>query len=455
MRPVRVIALAVAAFAAIALVQPPSAAEAAVTRISGDGRMATSAAISRAVPYATGRTVFLASGRDYPDALAAGPVAAAEQGRLLLTEPDDIPPEIEQELARLRPSEIVIVGGQSTIADVVATEALGYAPTVTRIGGADRVGTSLLLLERQIRTTGATPRTVWVASGGGFADALAAGALAARWGHGLVLAPSSASNAYRAALQQRLPASTEYEIAGGPVAVGTDIESLLQTLGQTRRHQGQDRYETAYVINRTFVGSAEGSTMLLASGETFPDGLGAGVLAGATGRPLYLVPPACLTSDRVRSEVTRLGIVDTIVIGGTSAVSAASARLERCPDVGAIQGEVIAIVNAHRANAGVPALTAHAGLMQMAQAWSGQMASQQQMVHSTTFCDETLAMGFRRCAENIARTGSASASGVMDAWMASAAHRANILNPNLTHIGVGVAQGADGRWYWTQNFGGS
>lgn len=455
MRPSRMIAIALVAVAAIAVMQPPPAAEAAVTRISGEDRMSTSAAISRAVPYPTGRPVFLASGQSYPDALAAGPVAAAEQGRLLLTEPGDIPTVIEQELSRLRPSEIVIVGGTGTIGESVATEARRFAPSVVRIGGADRVGTSLLLLERQIAKTGIAPATVWVASGGGFADALAAGALAARWGHGLVLAPTTASNAYRTALQQRLPSSTQFEIAGGPAAVGADVESLLQTLGQTRRHQGQDRYQTAYIINRTFVGSATGSTMILASGETFPDGLGAGLLAGATGRPLYLVPPRCLTSDDVRGEVTRLRIVDTVVIGGTSAVSNESARLERCPDIGAIQGQVIGIVNAHRANAGVPPLTAHGGLLQMAQGWSGQMAAQQQMVHSTTFCNDTFAMGFRRCAENVARTGSPSAQGVMDAWMNSPGHRANILNANLTHIGVGVAQGPDGRWYWTQNFGGS
>lgn len=455
MRRSRFMALALVGAAVAAVLQPTTSAEAATTRIAGVDRMSTSAAISRAVPYPTGRTVYIASGQSYADALAAGPVAAAEQGRLLLTDVTDIPAAIEQELTRLRPSEIVIVGGPSSVAESVAAEARAYAPTVTRIGGTDRVGTSLLLLERQIARTGSTPATVWVASGAGFADALAAGALAARWGHGLVLAPSSASNAYRAALQQRLPATTQYEIAGGPAAVGADVESLLQSLGQTRRHQGQDRYQTAYVINRTFVGSASGATMMLASGEDFPDGLGAGLLAGATGRPLYLVPPRCLTSDEVRSEVARLGIVDTVVIGGTSAVSAESARLERCPDVGVLHRQVIDLVNAHRSNAGLPPLTASAGLMQMAQGWSGQMAARGQMVHSTTFCNETIAMGFRRCAENIARTGTASAQGVVDAWMASAAHRANILSPNLTHIGVGVAQGQGGRWYWTQNFGGS
>ena len=150
----------------------------------------------------------------------------------------------------------------------------------------------------------------------------------------------------------------------------------------------------------------------------------------------------------------RLGARDIVVVGGTAVVTASSANLDACPDVGAIQQELISLVNQQRAAAGVPTLGAHGGLMSMAQSWSGQMAAQQAMVHSSTFCNETFAMGFRRCAENIARTGSPSASGVMNAWMNSAGHRANILSPNLTHIGVGLVQGSDGRWYWTQNFGG-
>jgi uncharacterized protein YkwD len=58
-------------------------------------------------------------------------------------------------------------------------------------------------------------------------------------------------------------------------------------------------------------------------------------------------------------------------------------------------------------------------------------------------------------AENIA-TGSAGvrldASSLVQAWMDSPAHRANILAPGLTHLGVGVAEDASGRWYATQDF---
>ena len=54
--------------------------------------------------------------------------------------------------------------------------------------------------------------------------------------------------------------------------------------------------------------------------------------------------------------------------------------------------------------------------------------------------------------ENVA-FGYPTPAAVMDGWMTSPGHRANILNCAFRGIGVGVATGGDGRLYWTQNFG--
>jgi uncharacterized protein YkwD len=56
-------------------------------------------------------------------------------------------------------------------------------------------------------------------------------------------------------------------------------------------------------------------------------------------------------------------------------------------------------------------------------------------------------------AENIA-VGYDSPDAVMQGWLASTGHKENILNCSFKALGVGVAQGADGRFYWTQDFGG-
>lgn len=57
----------------------------------------------------------------------------------------------------------------------------------------------------------------------------------------------------------------------------------------------------------------------------------------------------------------------------------------------------------------------------------------------------------RRVGENVA-FGNVSADAMMRMWMASPGHRANILNPAFTHIGVGATKTSSGRWYGVQVF---
>src|SRR5262249_52419968 len=64
----------------------------------------------------------------------------------------------------------------------------------------------------------------------------------------------------------------------------------------------------------------------------------------------------------------------------------------------------------------------------------------------------TVGYNFRYLGENIAY-GFGTAQGVMTAWMNSPGHRANILDPNYTEIGIAVAYAADGMPYLTQFFG--
>ncbi|WP_040424774.1 cell wall-binding repeat-containing protein, partial [Agromyces subbeticus] len=93
----------------------------AVTRLAGSDRYATSVAISKSqfgpgVPVA-----FIASGANFPDALAGAPAAGISGGPMLLTDPNALPDTITAELERLQPERIVILGGTGTIsADVEA-----------------------------------------------------------------------------------------------------------------------------------------------------------------------------------------------------------------------------------------------------------------------------------------------------------------------------------------------
>ncbi|MFD4926000.1 CAP domain-containing protein [Streptomyces goshikiensis] len=126
--------------------------------------------------------------------------------------------------------------------------------------------------------------------------------------------------------------------------------------------------------------------------------------------------------------------------------------------VGAPAGEaaeVIRLVNIERGQAGCGALTANAKLTQAAQSYTEVMARSGELSHTgpdgSTMSGRISATGYKWSAtgENIAK-GQADAAAVVDAWMKSPGHRANILNCNFTEIGVGV-QKAGGPW-WTQDF---
>jgi uncharacterized protein YkwD len=115
---------------------------------------------------------------------------------------------------------------------------------------------------------------------------------------------------------------------------------------------------------------------------------------------------------------------------------------------------VLALVNVQRAAAGCGALTADPGLAALARAHSADMRDRHFFDHVNPDgldpFQRAAKAGIVAHAENIAY-GQPDPAAVMDAWMNSAGHRANILNCDLTRLGVGVAEGPGGPW-WTQDF---
>jgi len=122
----------------------------------------------------------------------------------------------------------------------------------------------------------------------------------------------------------------------------------------------------------------------------------------------------------------------------------------------AAEAEVLKLVNVERSKAGCSPVAANSALSDLASAFSVDMAARGFFDHT----DPSGASPWDRAAkagitslggENIAR-GQADAAAVMDAWMNSPGHRANILNCDFKTLGVGVHMGSGGPW-WTQDFG--
>lgn len=195
-----------------------------VTRLAGADRFATSAAISTTFPAGVS-VAYVATGRNFPDALSGAALAAssAAGGPMLLVESDSIPPLIKAELTRLRPGRIVILGGSAVISDSVQQQLAGFtAGAVSRLSGTDRYGTSAAISAQFPAGTG----TVYVATGTNFPDALTGAPAAGLQGAPVLLVdPNSIPAPVVAELTRLNP--VRIIILGGLAAVSASVAAAL------------------------------------------------------------------------------------------------------------------------------------------------------------------------------------------------------------------------------------
>lgn len=122
-----------------------------------------------------------------------------------------------------------------------------------------------------------------------------------------------------------------------------------------------------------------------------------------------------------------------------------------------IEDEIIRLVNVERGKNGLPLLTANWQASRVARIKSQDMINNNYFSHtSPTYGSpfkmmESYGLRFSAAGENIAY-GQQTAAAVMNSWMNSAGHRANILSRSFTQIGVGVAKKSNGTLYFTQMF---
>lgn len=121
------------------------------------------------------------------------------------------------------------------------------------------------------------------------------------------------------------------------------------------------------------------------------------------------------------------------------------------------QLEVLEIVNKERKANGLKPLTLNKELSNVATVKSQDMINKGYFDHtSPTYGSpfdmmKSFGISYKAAGENIAK-GQKTPSEVMNSWMNSPGHRANILSPNFTELGVGVAKDSKGTIYWTQMF---
>jgi putative cell wall-binding protein len=304
-------AQAVAAGAGVA-VAPAAPSGPAPTRLAGPDRIGTAITVSQATWKSVGSTgsgkqasaAIVATDATFPDALAAVPLAAADNGPLLLTDPTSLDPRVLAELQRiLTPgANVVLIGGSSALSPAVGSAIAGAGFTVQHIAGTDRFSTATAIADAL-----GDPSVVLEADGMNFADALTAGPAAVA-AHGVVLLTNGPVQSAETEAYLQAHRAVTYAI-GGPAAAADPSATPLV---------GTDRYATAAMVASKFFTSPP--VVGIATGSDFPDALAAGAQLAQSGSPLLLVgqsgvpaPTAAYLAANPASQPT--------VYGGLAAIS--------------------------------------------------------------------------------------------------------------------------------------
>ncbi|HEY8851431.1 MAG TPA: CAP domain-containing protein [Gemmatimonadaceae bacterium] len=161
-----------------------------------------------------------------------------------------------------------------------------------------------------------------------------------------------------------------------------------------------------------------------------------------------------------------LALASAIVLAGcTIPVNASSSPSTPSPataptTLGSTESRIFRLVNAERKRQGLPNLVYNPQLDRMARIQAENMAHFQKMAHVIpeatlpTLTDRAREAGYpyARLAENVA-LGYLNAETVVDGWMASKGHRANILNRDVEETGIAIARSSAGGLYYCQVFG--
>ena len=313
-------------------------------RLWGADRYATSLEVARQVAELNdGKldTAVVAGGHSWTDALVAGPLAGALDAALLLTAPGGLPDDTVAWLAELGVSEIIAVGDTDTITPDALNALNHLDPDIERITADNPYAASIAVARRVGQPATLGPllgRTVIVASGRVFADALAAGPLAAYGPHPIAYADEGTLHPQVAAYLAEH--ADHVIIMGGTAAVTEGIETQIRAIPQANRTGerpmavtrlgGADRYATAVAFARWLnTPILEGrhcftpDTVGLATGIKPADAAASAPLLARRCSPLLLTQP-----DRIptitASYLRRTS--ELIVFGGTAAINRTALR---------------------------------------------------------------------------------------------------------------------------------
>lgn len=293
-----------------------------VKRIYGSTRYETSLNISNEFSSGQVENVILASGNDFPDALAGSVLSKKLNAPILLVDKtiNSSQDSINYIKKHLNNSgTIYILGGEASVNSEYENylKSIGY-DNIERLGGANRFDTNRIIVDA-IGVKKGTP--VILANGTGFADALSISSIAAIKGYPILMTNSNNLPKETEAAIKEIEPSKVY-IIGGQGSVDDSIADKVKvttpslSTGDIIRIAGSNRYETSLNICKYF--NLNSSTAAIASGENFPDALSGSALAAELNAPIILSDGIDISNQKQYLDETNCS--NLIIFGGKGAI---------------------------------------------------------------------------------------------------------------------------------------
>ena len=330
-----------------------------VVRFEGADRYETSLRAAEAVAVDAGGSlewVVMVSGERWTDAVVAAPLAGRLGAAVLMTPPGELRADAAEFLGRVGIERVLVVGpagvgggvhgigrgvGSGTVA---ALRDAGMS--VDRVAGDDVYGTAVAAARRmgEAGTLGNLGRTVVLASGKVFADALVAGPFAARGGHPVLLTPPDRLHLAVSGFLGETGVDTVV-VMGGPAAVSQQVRNDISALGiEIEPVSGETRFETAVkaaeLVDGEYSDAAgrpcfSSATVGVARARVPFDSFSAAPLLARLCAPLLLAEPALVpaeTAGYIDAAREAHSAVRLRVFGGDAAVSQAAIDAYLNPD---------------------------------------------------------------------------------------------------------------------------
>ncbi|MEG1256087.1 cell wall-binding repeat-containing protein [Clostridium sp.] len=254
-------------------------------------------------------TVLLVNGHASADGLAATPLASAYDAPILLTQKDHLIESTKNEIKRLNPTKVILVGGDGVISNSIVEQvkSINSSISIERLGGITRYDTSLLVAKKLDQISDVTK--AYVCYGHGEADALSIASKAGEEKAPIILVETQEVPKTTLDWLKGETLETAYFIGGTGIIYDNVIKQMNNITSANvtgNRVCGNNRYDTNAEVIKRFYSSKNQPQIIVSKGTELADALTAGPLASKLKSPILILSSELEVSQRKVLETKKI-----------------------------------------------------------------------------------------------------------------------------------------------------